>query len=53
MKGIDFRITVEKTRSGKISYQVFQDGRILDTTSELIDVLFDVKDAIVEKEQEL
>ena len=52
MKGIDLRITVEKTRSGP-SYQVYKDGRILDTTSELLDVLFDVKDAIVEKEQEL
>ena len=52
MKGIELRITVEKTRTGT-SYQVYKDGRILDTTSELLDVLFDVKDAIVEKEQEL
>lgn len=53
MKGINFRITVEKTKSGKISYQVFQDGHIIDTTSELLDVVFDIKDAIVLKEDEL
>lgn len=53
MKGINFRITVEKTGSGKISYQVFQDGHIIDTTSDLLDVIFDIKDAIVLKEDEL
>lgn len=52
MKGIDLRITVEKTKRGT-SYEVFKDGHIVDRTSDLLDVLFDVKDAIVEKEQEL
>ena len=46
MKGIDIRITLEKKPAGDLAYQVYIDGRILDSTSELFDVLFDIKDEL-------
>ena len=46
MKGIDIRLTIEKKPAGDLAYQVFKDGQILDSTSELFDVLFDIKDEL-------
>ena len=50
MKGIDIRITIEKKPAGDLAYQVFKDGQILDSTSELFDVLFDIKDELTKLE---